>query len=307
MEAMAKVISVFRYAYGSKDGPSRKPNLCFRCGREGHYARDKCCPAKLATCRKCQNVGHFAAVCKSKVNTQTGMKGGSLKGRSSGKVSKGINSVDYDDEYAFTVCANEKSNSMGLVDINVGGVNIQNFMIDSGSSCNIIDKDTWEFLKNNGVKCKSQKSARNIYAYGSTTPLKTLGKSQTNIVYCNTVTEAEFIVLDGTGRPLLGCSSAKQLGVLKMGPEVNTLTDTNIKQKFPECFQSVGKLKDFELKIHIDPEVRPVTQSPRRIPFGLRKKVEDKLTELLDADIIEKAEGPTPWVSPVCIVPKPSG
>ena len=31
-----------------------------------------------------------------------------------------------------------------------------------------------------------------------------------------------------------------------------------------------------------------------------------KLTELLDADIIEKAEGPTPWVNPVCIVPKPS-
>jgi hypothetical protein len=296
-----------RYAYGSKDGLSRKPNLCFRCGREGHYARDKCCPAKSATCRKCQKVGHFAAVCKSKVNTQTGMKGGSLKGRSSGKVSKGINSVDYDDEYAFTVCANEKSNSMGLIDINIGGVNIRNFMIDSGSSCNIIDKDTWEFLKNNGVKCKSQKSAGNVYAYGSTTPLKTLGKFQTNIVYCNTVTEAEFIVLDGTGRPLLGCSSAKQLGVLKMGLEVNTLTDTNIKQKFLECFQGVGKLKDFELKIHIDPEVRPVAQSPRRIPFGLRKKVEDKLTELLDADIIEKVEGPTPWVSPVCIVPKPSG
>ena len=69
----------------------------------------------------------------------------------------------------------------------------------------------------------------------------------------------------------------------------------------------MGKLKDFELKIHIDSEVRPVAQSPRRIPFGLKKKVEDKLTELLDADIIEKAEGPTPWVSPVCIVPKPSG
>ena len=27
----------------------------------------------------------------------------------------------------------------------------------------------------------------------------------------------------------------------------------------------------------------------------------------MDADIIEKTEGPTPWVSPVCIVPKPSG
>jgi hypothetical protein len=106
------------------------------------------------------------------------MKGGSLKGRSSEKVSKGINSVDYDDEYAFTVCANEKSNSMGLIDINVGGVNIGNFMIDSGSSCNIIDKDTWEFLKNNGVKCKSQKSAGNVYAYGSTTHLKLLVNSR---------------------------------------------------------------------------------------------------------------------------------
>jgi hypothetical protein len=127
------------------------------------------------------------------------MKGGSLKGRCSGKVCKGINSVDYDDEYACTVCANEKSNSMGLIDINIGGVNIRNFMIDSRSSCNIIDKDTWEFLKNYGVKCKFRKSAGNVYAYGSTTPLKTLGKFQTNIVYCNTVTEAEFIVLDGTG------------------------------------------------------------------------------------------------------------
>ena len=54
------------HAYGSKE-----PNLCFRCGREGHYARDKCYPAKSATCRKYQNVGNSAAVCKSKVNTCT--------------------------------------------------------------------------------------------------------------------------------------------------------------------------------------------------------------------------------------------
>ena len=119
--------------------------------------------------------------------------------------------------------------------------------------------------------------------------------------------EAEFIVLDGTGRPLLGCLSATQLGVLKMGPEVNTLTESDLLQKFPECFRGVGKLKDFQLNIHIDPSVRPVAQNPRRILFGLRKKVEDKLSELMDADIIEKADGPTPWVSPVCIVPKLSG
>ena len=43
------------------------------------------------------------------------------------------------------------------------------------------------------------------------------------------------------------------------------------------------------------------------MPFSLREKVELKLKELQEADIMEKVEGPTPWVSPVCVVPKQSG
>ena len=34
--------------------------------------------------------------------------------------------------------------------------------------------------------------------------------------------------------------------------------------------------------------------------------MEDKLKELENKDIIERAEGPTPWVSPIVVVPKPS-
>ena len=33
--------------------------------------------------------------------------------------------------------------------------------------------------------------------------------------------------------------------------------------------------------------------------------MEATLKELLEADIIEELEGPTPWVTPVCVVPKP--
>jgi len=51
-------------------------------------------------------------------------------------------------------------------------------------------------------------------------------------------------------------------------------------------FSGVGKLKDYQLKIHIDPEVTPVAQPPRRVPFHVRKQVEAKLTELQDLDII---------------------
>ena len=39
----------------------------------------------------------------------------------------------------------------------------------------------------------------------------------------------------------------------------------------------------------------------------MRKKVEHELQELVDYDIIEVVNGPTPWVSPVVIIPKPSG
>jgi len=45
----------------------------------------------------------------------------------------------------------------------------------------------------------------------------------------------------------------------------------------------------------------------RPSPFGLRGKIEQKLEELVNQDIIESVKGPTPWVSPVVVVPKPSG
>lgn len=73
---------------------------------------------------------------------------------------------------------------------------------------------------------------------------------------------------------------------------------------YDKRFQGIGKLKDFQLEIPIDTSVSPVAQQPRRIPLSQRAKLAEKQEELERLDIIEKAEGPTPWVSPVVIVPK---
>ena len=72
-------------------------------------------------------------------------------------------------------------------------------------------------------------------------------------------------------------------------------------------FSGVGKLKDRTVQLHIDPNVKPVAQPIRRTPFSLRSKVEEKVKELIDLDIIEPAAGPTPWVNPVVVVPKSQG
>jgi hypothetical protein len=69
----------------------------------------------------------------------------------------------------------------------------------------------------------------------------------------------------------------------------------------------VGKLKDFQQTIHVDPKIHPVAQAHRRVPFHVRRKVEAKLDELQRLDIIEPVTGPTPWVSPLVVVPKPNG
>ena len=45
----------------------------------------------------------------------------------------------------------------------------------------------------------------------------------------------------------------------------------------------------------------------RQVPLSVKDKVTAKVNELLEKDIIEKVEGPTVWVSPVVVAPKPSG
>ena len=54
----------------------------------------------------------------------------------------------------------------------------------------------------------------------------------------------------------------------------------------------------------MNPDVPPVAQPVRRIPFSLRDKVKEKIEELVAMDMIEPVEGPTLWVSPVVVVPK---
>jgi len=64
-------------------------------------------------------------------------------------------------------------------------------------------------------------------------------------------------------------------------------------------------LKDTQTEIFVDKQVQPVVQPHRRIPFHIRKQVDIELKRLEDMDIIEKVDGPTDWVSPIVVAPKP--
>ena len=122
----------------------------------------------------------------------------------------------------------------------------------------------------------------------------------------------KFTMVKGLGRSLLGKNTAEKLGVLRVGSDVCSLTvegsDAHICEKYREVFTGVGKLKDFQLKLHIKDDVTPVAQPVQRLTFGLRVKVDEKLDELLAKDIIEEvSHNPTEWVSPLVVVPKTDG
>ena len=109
---------------------------------------------------------------------------------------------------------------------------------------------------------------------------------------------------------ILDRKSAQELGLLKIYNEgvLNMLETSsplaNVVQEFPSVFSGFGKLKNVEINFNINKDVKPVSQHLRRMPFHVRKKVERKIEELINLDIIEEVTEATPWVSPVQAVPK---
>ena len=97
---------------------------------------------------------------------------------------------------------------------------LKNVLIDSGATCNIVDRATWESLKQKGVKCKSRKCEKKLFAYGPTKPIEVVGTFESEI-HCEESGEKcvdEFTVVEGRDKALLGKDTAKKMNVLRVRP-----------------------------------------------------------------------------------------
>ena len=94
-----------------------------------------------------------------------------------------------------------------------------------------------------------------------------------------------------------GPQTSKALGLLRISSgtssefvECNVVGENLVpvlQAKYPTVFVGVGKLKDYKLKLHVDSDVIPVAQKPRRVPFALSEKVTAKVEDLIAKDIVE--------------------
>jgi hypothetical protein len=188
----------------------------------------------------------------------------------------------------------------------IAGNNV-NILIDSGASCNIISSAVANKLPANCIEaCK-----RTVHPFRSK-PLTITQRIVTTVSAHGKSANAEFLIVPGNDIALLGRKTATDLDLLRIGPpaQVNAATDQSpdvqeLLRKYPGIADGIGKLKDYQVKFHIDDSVQPIARRHNRVPFHLRDKVSGEIAKLLNADIIEPVDGPTDWVSRIVTPPKP--
>lgn len=102
-------------------------------------------------------------------------------------------------------------------------------LIDSGSDANIIGDEEWSRLKKKGVKVsEEEKNPRRILkGYANDENLKVIGKFKALVEIGEKKLYGVFYVIKEGQRSLLGRDTALELGVLKLGLEVNEIMKDN--------------------------------------------------------------------------------
>ena len=320
-------------------------NTCRNCGREYPHVKSPC-PAAGKTCNSCQKVGHFWRMCRSsgkgkpkqkfdkrdqtvnnKPDTERQQEVNHVTPQPQTSVNTASNPTQQtyycssdEDEYVFSVHA--LNGNLPYADIVVNNKLVP-VLIDTGSTINILDKNTYESLEDKPCLTPTQVT---IYTYGSNKPLNNLlGYFTAKVTVNNVSYNVNFYVVDMKTTCLIGHSTAIKLKLIAILDNIH-VTDTPVSNEpnispqvkvtppmvsdqlcneYHKIFEGIGKLNNYKVKLHIDESVKPVIQKHRRIPFHLREAFEQQLKREQEQDLIEPAEGPTPWVNQVVLVPKP--
>ena len=106
--------------------------------------------------------------------------------------------------------------------------------------------------------------------------------------------------------PLIGFQIAEDLDLMLVANSVqlNETATSKLAGGYADLLKGIGKMKGVQVDLQVDPEVLPMEQPHRRIPFSLRPKLVVELEKLMADDIIRKVDRPTSWVSPVVITLK---
>ena len=156
-------------------------------------------------------------------------------------------SSDSDVEYVYAV------GSVNTIDqprttIKLNG-NLTDFLVDSGSSVNLLDMKTFNRIGNN---LRIKPCHVKIYPYGSREPLPIVGKVMIEAASQKEMSYETFYVVDGDHGCLLGYTTSRALGLLQMVNMNVSSGDHPIASQYPELFEGIGCYQSLKVKLHIE-------------------------------------------------------
>ena len=260
-----------------------KPPLgnCRRCGNGIHPRH--LCPAKEATCFKCNRRGHYSSQCLS--NTVA-------------TISVTPPQPQVEQEVKFLDTIDGAQDNVWETKVMVGDKRIL-FKVDTGAEVTVISEETWKSLQ----LAEPLQHPKTFLCGPDHTRLTVLGKIMLSLTLNETCSEQPVYVVKNITKNLLGLPAIKALSLLSHVESV----DKNIVSLYSSLFTGLGTFTQ-EYKIQLKANAQPFAlNTPRNIPLALRPKVHAELERMEGLGVISRVREPTPWCAAMVVVPKPSG
>ncbi|KAI3822129.1 hypothetical protein L1987_09710 [Smallanthus sonchifolius] len=291
-----------------------RSNLCFKCGKTGHYSRD--CPQHFK-CYYCGDVGHLSRECQKPRMGEAGKGKGPERKEERPRAETHAYALTQDQARADP----DVASGMFILDNTFVSV-----LFDSGVSKSFISATFCKRVKYTVSKLERAFSVET--AEGRTARVTDVVDNSTIKIEGHRFPIRLFVMVLGEFDVVLGmdwltaneaqiiCNrllEARIQGflvyVIDECKEVKELDDVPVVREYPEVFPEdllgIPPDKEIEFRIDLVPDAQPVAKAPYRLAPVEMKELMTQLDELLEKGFIQPSI--SPWGAPVLFVKKKDG
>ncbi len=316
----------------------QKSRECFFCGEKftNLSQHRQVCKGTNNKCSSCSKIGHLPSVCRSRPKKNTDVnkvETGDANNDTTAEATSddGVQNIETYNVNLFAINTSRHSpkpklrstiqrkhdfSAQVVINNALGKV-----LADTGarvSVCGTVEAKNWGILK------RMVPSKVKIQPYKSD-PIAVHGTARCAVSFGNTTIPVDWHIISGSCEPILSGPASSQLGIIRFNatPDafepINMISETananlktNLQQtatEFAENFTGFKKLKGHQVKLHVDPSIKPKVTPERTTPYHLQDRVQSLIDSMVSDGIIEElpAHEAAPWISAMTIAPKPNG
>ncbi|XP_063634829.1 uncharacterized protein K02A2.6-like [Cydia splendana] len=268
--------------------PSAAARSCAACGST-YCDGGQRCPATGAKCLLCGGAGHFKVKCPFKRSNKV-YQIEEEDGYGDDDELYFIDGVDVDSDYHKD---RKKWYETLLVSDNRRA---ETFKLDTGSDLNVLSMKNFKKLGLDSTSIEPDNIRAESFC-GNFVPM--IGSCIINWLYKERLYPLRFVICRGDRKSVLGKYACEDLGLVK---RIYSLSLDH----YEDLFHGLGKLPG-EYTISIEEGAQPSVCPVRKIPMGVRDKLQGELERMVKMGVIRKVSHPTPWVNAIVVAAKKDG